>query len=101
MRSGGVNMSDNSSELLSQKDKIQILLQEYNTLRAEIILNGNKTFQLLALVGALFVLVISRPIDARFWIALVAAFIGIFCFSFTIMRDIRRLAKRIRELEDD
>jgi hypothetical protein len=94
-------MGDGSSELLSQKDKIHILLQEYNTLRAELVLNGNKTFQLLSLGGALFVLIISRPPDARFWTALVAALVGVSYFSFVVMRDMRRLAKRVRELEDD
>lgn len=94
-------MGDDDPETLSQKDKIQILLQEYNTLRAELVVNGNKTFQLLSLGGALFVLIISRPLDVRFWTALVAALVGISYFSFVVMRDIRRLAKRVRELEHD
>lgn len=90
-----------NSEPLSEKDKIQILLQEYSTLRGELVANGKKTFQLLSLGGALFVLILSRPIDARFWTAVVVAFIGISYFTFSVMRDIHRLAKRVRELEDD
>src|SRR5437870_2602136 len=94
-------MTDKQPESLSEKDKIQILLQEYNSLRAELLLGHNKMFQLLSLGGALFVLIISRPLDARFWTAVVAALVVISYVSFTIMRDILRLAKRVRELEVD
>jgi hypothetical protein len=96
-------MTNKDSEHLTEEDKIkiQILLEEYNTLRAELISNGNKGFQILALGGALFVLILSRPIDTRFWIAITAGLIVVSCTTFAVMRDIRKMAKRVAELEHD
>jgi hypothetical protein len=96
-------MTKKDSERPTEQDKfkIQILLHEYDTLRAELIACGNKGFQILALGGALFVLVVSRSIDKRFWVALTAGLLGVSCASFAVMRDILKIAKRVRELERD
>ena len=92
-------MSEDHSEKLSEKDKIQILLQEYGTLRSEIVSNGNRQFQIAALAGVLFTLTLSRPIERRFWIAALIGVIALCYFGFAMIRDIRRLARRVFELE--
>jgi hypothetical protein len=90
-----------SDELLTERDKIQILLQEYNTLRSELVSGSNRSFQLLSVGSALFVLIVSRPLDRRFWTAIVASIIALSYGRFITLRDIRRLAKRVRELEHE
>jgi hypothetical protein len=87
--------------MLTQKDKIQILLQEYSTLRSELVSNGNRLFQVVALGGALFTWLASRQLDKRFWIAIVMALVGFSCIGFVLIRDTKRAARRVRELEID
>jgi hypothetical protein len=66
MQERAVEMSEDRSEKVSDKDKIQILLQEYNTLRSELVSNGSKQFQLVALAGVLVSLILGRPIEKGF-----------------------------------
>ena len=94
-------MSDNDSEKLSEKDKIQILLQEYNTLRSELVANTGKAMQMAALLGVVLTLILSRPIDKRFWVAASVGLVGLIGLGSVIVRDIRRLARRVIELEKD
>lgn len=98
-RKDNSKMSQGHSEKLSEKDKIQILLQEYGTLRSELVSNGNRQFQIAALAGVLFTLTLSRPIERRFWIATLIGVIALCYFGVAMIRDIRRLARRVSELE--
>lgn len=91
--------TENRSEMLGEKEKVQILLQEYSTLRSELVANGTKTFQMAALVGALLTLTLGRPVDNRFWIAALVGVVGLFALGFTVVRDIKRLNRRVTELE--
>lgn len=94
-------MSQYQAEMLSQKDKIQILLQEYSTLRAELVSRGNFSFQIAALVGVFLTFMLTRPIDRRFWIAALIGLIGLFGLVLVVVRDLRKIARRVKELETD
>jgi hypothetical protein len=94
-------MGDDNSKILNEKDKIQILLQEYNTLRSELIGSGTKLFQMIAIAGALFTWIISRPLDLRFWIAVLIATMGLFSLGFIVFRDTRKLSRRVADLESE
>ena len=94
-------MGDDHSEKLSQKDKIQILLQEYSTLRSELIFNQNKQFQLVALAGVVISLTLSRPIDRLFWIAISVGVAALFSLGLMVIRNTRRLVRRVIELETE
>src|SRR5260370_28543233 len=94
-------MIDSDLEKLTEKDKIQILLQEYSTLRTELIANGNRLFQVVALGGALFIWIVSRPVDRRFWMAIAMGIVGLFCLVFVLIRDTRRAARRVAQLEGE
>lgn len=85
--------------MLSEKDKIQILSQEYSTLRAEIVSRVNFPFQMAALVGVLLTFILTRPVDKRFWLAALIGVIGLIGVGFAVVRDIKRLARRVAELE--
>jgi hypothetical protein len=94
-------MGNDNPEKLTQNDKIQILLQEYSTLRAELVANGTKLFQMAALTGALLTWTISRPLDKRFWIAALIGGGGLFWLGFVLIKDTRKLARRVADLERD
>jgi hypothetical protein len=83
----------------SENDRVHILLHEYDTLRSELVANGVKRFQLLAIGGGLFVIVASRPIDRRFWITLILAALGLLLFTLANVRNTKRLARRVSEIE--
>jgi hypothetical protein len=92
-------MAEINEKTLDSKDKIQILLKEYDTLRAEIIARTNHGFQLTGLGGAVLMWLVSRPDDARFWV-LVATFLMVFGYmGWITFRDISKAAGRIRQIE--
>ncbi|MFA6054721.1 MAG: hypothetical protein WC769_05025 [Thermodesulfovibrionales bacterium] len=79
--------------------KIQILLQEYSTLRSEILSRTNNMYQLI--VGAPTVLIFILQNKSHFWI-LFAILVAVSClFSWLISRDISKAARRLRRLEND
>lgn len=94
-------MSSNQSEKLSEKDKIQILLQEYNTLRSELVANTGRALQMATLVGIALTLTLSRPVDKRFWIVAIIGVVGLVGLGSVVIRDVRRLGHRVIELEKD
>jgi hypothetical protein len=94
-------MSEDHSEKLSEKDKIQILLQEYSALRSELASNGSKQFQLVALAGVLVSLTLSRPIDRTFWVATLIGVVALFCLGVMVIRQTQRLVRRTIELETE
>lgn len=94
-------MTDATQEVLNAKDKVQVLLHEYDTLRTEIIHRTNHMYQLLGIGSAILAWLASRPVDARFWILLVLSLGAISLFSWFMHRDISKAAERLRQLEQD
>ena len=88
-------------QALTAKDKITILLSEYSTLRAEIIARTTQGFQLLAVSGALLIWVSARQIDIRFWVVCSVGTVVVACASFFTIRDTKKAATRLCELEKD
>jgi hypothetical protein len=95
-------MANNDEAPLAERDKINILLHEYDTLRTEIIHRTNNMFQVIAGCGVLFVWILSRQLsDVRFWLGLILLLALAALFSWLIRRDINKAAARLRELEAD
>ena len=90
-----------STTTLVEKDKIQILIAEYNTLREELIAAGNKMYQILTVGSALLVFLISQYPTPKFWLAVIAAIIIVVVFSVLNIADTRRLALKVRQLEEE
>jgi hypothetical protein len=89
-------------ELFTEKDKVQILLHEYDSLRLESQNRTSNGFQLVAIAGALFVWLATTSIaDYRLWIGMVVTFGMIVVSNRFIYRDIRKAATRLREIERD
>jgi predicted lysophospholipase L1 biosynthesis ABC-type transport system permease subunit len=97
-------MLNYGTQTISDKEKIAILLKEYDTLRAEIIARTTGSFQMIAvtalLTAALMTSWSSRSPDALFWICLLGVVLTAFAFVAVAHRNINRLARRIMKIED-
>jgi hypothetical protein len=84
-------------------ENIQILLKEYDTLRAELITRGTQVFQWFALVGvsaaALLAWVGTHGWSPLFWAALAAFGAGLAYIRLRIHWDVWHAAAQVRELE--
>jgi hypothetical protein len=103
-----VGMPEQPLETFRQQDKVHILLQEYNSLRTEVIHRANNLYQLLAIGGAVFLWALTRLlepsvriIDARFWWSLAVPVAVVSLLLCYLNRDILKAAARLRELESD
>lgn len=96
-------MTTQSKEPFSNKEKVPILLHEYDKLCQEIHNRTNNGFQLLFSVGvALFVWIVTQQkIDWKFLIALGVGLLTLLVGGWLIFRDINKAAMRLRELEND
>jgi hypothetical protein len=94
-------MSVTNPEPYEQKDKVTILLHEYNMLRAEILTRTTHGFQLIPVYAALFVWIMQAWPGVRFWLS-VAVAVGTLVFaSWITFANIDRCVKRVLELEKD
>jgi hypothetical protein len=107
------NKPENSFNLsdLSQKDRIQILLNEYNTLRSEIMARTGYGFQLLPLGGAVITWLIQTLLTIKATLSIFSVwFLGIAIFIISVVyimancvnaRDLKAAARRVKELEHE
>lgn len=94
-------MSATNSNQYSQKDKVTILLAEYNMLRAEILTRTTHGFQLMTVYAVLFVWIMQAKDSVRFWLSLAMAVGTLFIASWISFSNINRCVKRVLELEKD
>jgi hypothetical protein len=86
----------------SEKDKVMILLHEYDKLCQEIHNRTSSGFQLLAVGAVVFVWIISQQrLDGHLWSVIVVSAIILSCGTWMVFRDIKKAATRLRELEKD
>ena len=84
---------------ITQKEKIQILVAEYNTLRAELVACGNKIYNMLAVGSAILTSQIVNFDKPYFWITIGIGVFLIVVFALLNVRDTRLLAARVKVLE--
>ena len=94
-------MTTPAKEQLGQAEKVRILLHEYATLRAEILARIGHMYPLGAASAALFFWLLARPFNFWLWLAFIASLIVVTYFYWLISRDIKKAARRLRELEHD
>jgi len=84
---------------LGKREKIQILLAEYSSLRTEINARISSTYQVVGIGAALIAWLLQQPIGSAFWIGLSIAAVGaLLCVRF-LTYDGTNAAVRVRELE--
>ncbi len=94
-------MTKPNNKPFDEVEKVKILLQEYATLRSEILTRTSNMFQLFAIAASMLVWIIGRPVDLRFWLAIFILILAGIFFYWLISRDIKKAATRLRELEID
>ncbi len=87
---------DNS---IGPKEKLTVLLKEYDSLRAEVLARTNHIYQLFAIAGGAATWLLSRSIDGRFWLLMCGLATVVLAGWWTSVRDIKKCATRIGELE--
>src|SRR5947209_5867288 len=91
------------AEPLNQKDKIQILMEEYKVLRAEIATRTGYGFQI-STVSAAAVTWLFGQVDIttwRIWLGFAVILVAVVWASFLNVRDIWKASARVRELEHE
>lgn len=90
-----------SSADFSQKDKIQILLAEYNTLRNELIARTGYGFQIGAAIAAIVTWLLQWPFSAASFLGFLIVVGGTLIFARVNVRDWEKAAAEVRELEHE
>ena len=85
----------------TEKDKVQILLAEYNSLRSETVHRVNNVYQLVAVAAVAFVWFMGRVADKRFWIALLVCVPALCYYTFDVSKNIYRTAIRVAQIEKE
>ena len=87
---------------IDQKDKIQILLAEYSSLRSEISERVTSGYQLVAVGIAALAIIVGSTMSLRIQIGMTLGLAIILAVnSRLIMRDVSRSARRVIQLEAD
>jgi len=89
------------NEPIGEKEKLTILLQEYSSLRQEIINRMNNGFQLLAVIAVLLTLTLQGGSRLKVWVGLSAIGIVFLIGGWMTFGNINKAASRLRELERD
>ena len=103
----GETMSDDLSIdlIMSQKDRIGIILEEYKTLRSEMIERHTAFMQLFALATSAMVATIGLAVSQKAWLAgvsvCVAVVAGVAIGALILDHDSRVLSTRLQEIEAD
>ena len=103
------NDCDEISEVCPPATKIQVLMQEYNNLRTQIVHRTNNVFQLLTIGGVMLEWLLSRgaetmtegvPVwkDWPFGICIVVALVALGLGGRFIFRDVERARNRLAEI---
>jgi hypothetical protein len=88
-------------EEIGQKERIQILLAEYTSLRSEINARISSSYTITGIGTALVVFVIQQPVGAAFWIGLFMVIVGVMYCGRMLGYDATNAARRVREIESD
>jgi hypothetical protein len=94
-------MTVSANKPFSEEEKVRILLNEYATLRSEILGRTNHMYQLGAAGTVLVLWTIGRPVGFGFWFGLTIALVALPYFFWLISRDVQKAATRLRELEKE
>jgi hypothetical protein len=86
-------------ETIGPKERLQVLLAEYNTLRAEILTRTSNGFQVTSIIAGLVAILLQWPIGLRFWMGVTLGLVLYICSLWIILSATAKLAARLRALE--
>ena|SRR5579871_6293438 len=86
---------------IDEKDKITFLMQEYNSLRQEILNRTTHGFQTVALAATFFVLILNLQAGWKLWVSIGAAAIVVIVAARETFKRIWIAARRVRMIERD
>ena len=84
---------------LGEKEKIQIRLAEYNTLRAEIIARTTNAYQVWGLIAVVVIWILQQPVGSTLAIGVTLAVVGLSFGLWSLTRDVIRAGIRVQEIE--
>jgi hypothetical protein len=99
VKKGGFVMAGGSAEPLGEKERLQVLLAEYNTLRAEILTRTSNGFQVASISAGLIAILLQWPVGVRFWMGLSLGLTLCGCCLWIILSATAKLEARLRTLE--
>jgi hypothetical protein len=85
--------------VVGERERIQILLAEYSSLRSEIISQISTSYTVLGIWAASIAWLLQQPIGTRFWIGLSLVTLGALYSARLVTYDVMTAAKRVCELE--
>jgi len=87
---------------LDEKDRIQIILAEYNSLRAESTARMTSVYQVATMTALVLIwLLQQKDGGAPLYLGLIAAIAGLSICAWTIARDLGRTGIRVRQIEGE
>jgi hypothetical protein len=86
---------------IGQKERIQILLAEYESLRSEMNARVSSSYTVAGIATALIVFLIQQPLGSEFCIGLFVAVVGAAYCGRMLSYDARNASRRVREIEID
>jgi hypothetical protein len=84
---------------IGEKEKVQILLAEYSSLRSEINARMSSIYQVAAIVAVTMIWLLNQNFGPTLVVGWALALIGLFLCGWALTRDCVRAALRVRELE--
>jgi hypothetical protein len=94
-------MSDNTESLLSERDKIPIILREYDGLRNSVINRTNNGYVNFQIAAVLLALLTQRYHHRDFWPLVLLIIFTILIATWFVLRDIYKYSSRMKEIEAD
>jgi hypothetical protein len=84
---------------LGDKERLQILLAEYGSLRSEINARMTSVYTVASFAAAVVIWLLQQVDPARIYLGLVAAVVGLSLCTWALMRDLVRTALRVKQIE--
>ena len=90
-----------TDQTIGEKERIQILIAEYSSLRSQLIARTTSIYQVAAILAIAAIWLLQQQIGMMLWMGGGLTVIGISACAWCLARDCMRAALRVRELENE
>jgi hypothetical protein len=84
---------------LGEKERLQVLLAEYSSLRSEINARMTSVYTVASFSAAVVIWLLQQDAGHRLYLGLAAAVVGLSICAWTLTRDLVRTALRVKQIE--